>query len=65
LDDNKNITLELQFYTILSGNPSPIASNQQPVTSNQHPILIGIIIAVLLIESMGKSTNLKWTGGLQ
>jgi hypothetical protein len=47
LDDNKNIKLELQFYTILSINP-------QPGSKNQHPILIGIIIAVLLIESMCK-----------
>jgi hypothetical protein len=43
LDDNKNITLELQFYTILSGNPQLIAGNPRP-------ILLGIIIAVLLIK---------------
>jgi hypothetical protein len=58
LDDNKNIMLELQFFTILS-------ANQQPVTSSPRPILIGIIIAVLLIELMGKPKDLKWTGGLQ
>jgi hypothetical protein len=58
LDDNKNITLELQFYTILSGNPQLIAGNPRP-------ILLGIIIAVLLIESMGKPTGLKRTGGLR
>jgi hypothetical protein len=46
------------LHDILSINP-------QPEGKNPYPILIGIIIAVLLIESMGKPTGLKWTGGLQ
>ncbi len=39
----------------------------QSATGKQKPVpnLIGIIIAVLLIESMGKPTDLEWTGGLQ
>ena len=48
--------LELLFYTILSINP-------KPATKNQHTILIGIIIAVLLIELIGKPKDLMWTGG--
>jgi hypothetical protein len=55
---SNNVKFEFRFRTISLINP-------QPEIKDQHPILIGIIIAVLLIELMGKPICLKWTGGLQ